>query len=80
MVSASQMANAKKLFDQGIIEQDESNENVFYIIGKPYIIEFTPSTNSYYCKNCQGWMNCKGKFEDKTCKHVEAVKMWKESK
>ena len=81
-VSDRQLANAKKLFEADIIEASEDNtdsniQNKYFIIGKPYIVEWTRATDSYYCKGCQGWLNCSGPHLEKTCKHVEAVKMWR---
>ena len=66
------------MVNAGLVE--ESGVNEWVIVGKSYVIYFDPSNNSYYCKNCKGWLNCHGKATEKTCKHVEAVKIFRGQK
>ena len=73
--SARQIANAEKLVNAGVVERDDSDNNKFFIVGKAYEIT-DRQDGSYYC-TCQGWLMCRGKATEKTCKHCDAVKISK---
>ena len=81
MPSKQQLANAQKLVDEGNVVKQSKNS--WHVLSST-VYEVTRTADGFVCEKldqddtkelCQGWKNCQGKVEDKTCKHCEAVRL-----
>ena len=81
MPSKQQLANAQKLVDEGNVVRQGKNR--WHVLSST-VYEVTRTADGFVCEKldqddtkelCQGWKNCQGKVEDKTCKHCEAVRL-----
>ena len=85
MVSENQQRKAKKTVETGgvvMVEKDliwnVRGTNDSYRIKKnndEYVCEKLDQDDSVF-EICKGWINCKGALKDKTCSHIEAVKLF----
>ena len=81
MPSKQQLANAQKLVDEGNVVRQGKNR--WHVLSST-VYEVIRTKDGFVCNKldqddsqelCQGWKNCQGPVEDKTCKHCEAVNL-----
>ena len=85
MVSDNQLLKAKKIVKTGGVVAVEK-DLTWKVTGGTATYRIKKDNDEYVCEKldqddsimeiCKGWINCKGSLKDKTCSHIEAVKLF----